>query len=236
MCGRSYSDYTPADLRLRYFDRSWPFAINTTIPEWSPTYNMCPTQTGLILAVHQGTLGFKPMRWGLVPSWAKSVKDADTYSMINAKSEEITEKKSFKSAFYQRRCIVPVSGFYEWKREGKRKLPFAISLKNDPIMSLAGIWEEWTCKESGEKVLSYSVLTTAANTLMSPIHSRMPVILNRDQERDWLDPQNGDKNHLAQLLLSCSCQTMQAIQVSNLVNSPTNNFARVLEPLQTQGN
>ena len=132
MCGRMYSTYTEDELIFRYLNRkhlNWE--IIEEIPTFSPNYNICPTQTGLVFCAFDGKIGFRTMRWGLVPSWAKSVKDADKYSMINAKSEEITEKRSYKSAFQKRRCIIPISGFFEWKRSEKNKIPYAKGVGNN---------------------------------------------------------------------------------------------------------
>ncbi|MCB0320256.1 MAG: SOS response-associated peptidase, partial [Bdellovibrionales bacterium] len=167
MCGRDYSTYTEEELYFRYLNRkSWGWLVQEKIPPCTPNYNMCPTQLSLALAVREGTLGFHQMRWGLVPSWAKTVKDADKYSTINAKSEEITQKRSFKSPFKKQRCIIPVSGFYEWKRVNGKKHPYAIHMADNSIMSIAGIWEHWEDHTTGEIVESFALLTTAANTLM----------------------------------------------------------------------
>ena len=234
MCGRNYSTYTDEELQFRYLNRKWPLTlsgpVSETIPSFKPNYNMCPTQTGLVFAAQDGKLSFSSMRWGLVPGWAKTVKDADKYSMINAKAEEIAEKRSYKSAFQKRRCIVPVSGFFEWKREGEEKRPFAISLKEDPIMILAGIWEHWESKETGEVVESFSLITTASNTFMSEIHTRMPVILNREQEEKWIDPDMNDPKALQKIMEGCPSEVMKAVEVSKLVNSPRNNSSEVLVP------
>lgn len=231
MCGRHYSTYTEDEIIFRYFNRKWPFSINKNVPSFRPNYNTCPTQTNLVLAVQGAELGLRSMRWGLVPGWAKSIADADAYSMINAKSEEIEQKRSYSAAFKKRRCIVPVSGFYEWKREGKDKRPFAISLKDEPIMSLAGVYEAWADPQTGADLLSFSIVTTAANTFMTAIHTRMPVILSRDQEVQWLDPEFSDLTTLKSIMHGCADEQMQAIELSKLVNSPKNNSPEVLVPL-----
>jgi len=233
MCGRAYSTYTDEELHFRYLNRKgWRWPVNSSIPSSPPNYNMCPTQLSLVLSVSDGALSFRLMRWGLVPGWAKTVKDADKYSMINAKSEEVTEKRSFKSAFQKRRCIVPVSGFYEWKRSGDSKQPYAIHLKDEPIMSLAGVWEHWESKENGEIVDSFCLMTTAANSFMREIHTRMPVILSPEQEQDWLDPEITDSSETFPLLAPCEPELLTAYPVSALVNSPKNNSPKLLEPLE----
>jgi len=225
MCGRTYKTYTDEELIYRYLNiRPIDF------PELRPNYNMAPTQDTLVLKVVDGKRKFESMRWGLVPFWAKNVKSADMYSMINAKAEEITEKRSYKGAFEKRRCIIPMSGFFEWKKEeNKNKKPFCIHLKNEPIMSLAGIWESWTSKDEKELVSSYSIITTEANTLMQSIHTRMPVILDRNNETEWLDPENTDIKQIKQLLKPCPSEWLEAYEISTLVNSPRNNRAEVLQ-------
>ena len=190
MCGRDYSIYSEQDLHERYqLSRDWPWPFREEYPEHRTSYNHCPSQISNVLAVRDGKLGFYPMRWGLVPSWAKTVKDADKYSMINAKAEEISEKRSYKAAFQRRRCIIPVSGFYEWKREEKKKIPYAIHLENEPIMSLGGIWEHWVSPIDGEVIDSYSIVTLSASGSMKEIHHRMPLILKKEDETKWLDPE-----------------------------------------------
>jgi len=234
MCGRDYLTYTDEELFFRYLNRkTWPWAIEKDIPAFKPNYNMCPTQTGPVLSVVDGKLGFRLMRWGLVPAWAKTVKDADKYSMINAKSEEIAEKRSYKAAFQKRRCIVPVSGFYEWQRSGTTKKPFAIHLKNAPIMSLAGIWEHWVNIEDTETVDSFALITTAANSYMEKIHTRMPVILGPQEEERWLDPNLNDGSQLSSFMKGCPPEWLESYEISPLVNSPKNNSVEVLKALQS---
>lgn len=228
MCGRAYSTYSDEELYFRYLNRkTWPWVLGDKIST-TANYNMCPTQLGPVLSVNEEKLEFRKMRWGLVPSWAKSVKDADKYSMINARSEEIAEKRSYKSALQKRRCIVPVSGFFEWKRSGANKKPFAIFLKDSPIMSLAGIYEHWVSKETGEVVDSYALVTTSANSYMSAIHDRMPVILSQEDEQLWLDPNITDAAQVSKLMQGCPSEWLDSYEISTLVNSPKNNRAEVL--------
>lgn len=231
MCGRAYSTYRADELYLRYINQR-PFSLefNSKLPDIKPNFNMCPTHTTTVLCVTEQLLAFKKMRWGLVPGWAKTVKDADRYSMTNAKSEEITQKKSYKIPFQKRRCIIPLSGFYEWRTEGKIKIPFAISLKNEAIMSVAGIWEHWQSGETGETVDSFSVVTTAANSFMAHIHTRMPVILNSDQERVWIGV-DSDSEALSQIMRSSDSEELSARKVSTLVNSTKNNSPELLQEL-----
>lgn len=227
MCGRAYSTFTDDELYFRYLNRrSWHLPLADSKPVVNPNYNLCPTQNTQIFSARDGTLGFHLMRWGLVPGWAKTVKDADKYSMINAKAEEIAEKRSYKAAFRQRRCIVPLSGFFEWKREGNQKTPYAIRGKGEAIISLAGIWESWQGAD-GETVDSFSIVTTAANEFMQSIHTRMPVILTSEQEQEWINLETGT-DQLNLIMKGCASEFLEARPVSNLVNSTRNNSPEVL--------
>ena len=221
MCGRAYSTYTDEELRLRYLNEK---GKRGSLGELNPNYNLCPTQKAPVVIWKDGKPSIQWMRWGLVPFWAKDVKSADKYSLINAKAEEIEKKRSYADAFKSRHCIVPVSGFFEWKRieNSKTKQPYAIRLKESPILSMAGIWDHWE-SEGGEVVDSFSVITTAANSFMAKIHDRMPVILPKQAEMDWLQT-GADK----ELLNPCPSEWLEAYPVSTLVNSPRNNSEAVI--------
>lgn len=232
MCGRDYSTYTDDELEIRYLNRVPPFAwpVVAPLPDIIPTYNMAPTQQGLVLRVANGNLRFDYMRWGLVPSWAKDLKSASKYSLINAKSEEIESKPSFREPFLKRRCIVPVSGFYEWSKLKTPKKPYCIRLKSQEIMSLAGVYEQWQSPDGKEKVDSYSILTTAACEPINEIHDRMPVILNAEEEAIWLDPSNHDIVKLKSFMKPFSPAPLEMYEISGQVNSPKNNFKEILLP------
>jgi putative SOS response-associated peptidase YedK len=225
MCGRTYKTYTNEELLYRYLNLK-PVAF----PEIQPNYNMAPTQETWVLRANHGENEFAMMRWGLVPFWAKDIKSADRYSMINAKSEEIREKRSFKAAYEKRRCLIPMSGFFEWKKEETgSKTPYCVHLKNEPVMSLAGIWEHWKSKEETEEVTSYSIITTVANKVMQNIHARMPVILDRQDEEAWLHSEK--EGDIRGLLKPCPPEWIDAYPITPLVNSPRNNRPEVLQPV-----
>jgi putative SOS response-associated peptidase YedK len=224
MCGRAYETYTDEEIYIRYKNRR---PIRFTL---GTNYNLCPTQISPVIVVRDGDREVASMRWGLVPAWAQDMKAADKYSLINAQGEDIETKRSYQAAFRSRRCIVPVSGFFEWKREGKQKTPFAIHLCDDSIMSLAGVWELWRSKETDEEVSSFSIITTAANSFMESIHYRMPVILDREDEEAWLDPVNQNVADLKSLLRPCGPEKLACFPISTLVNSPRNNSPEVLVP------
>ncbi len=184
-----------------------------------PRFNIAPTQS--ILAVRAGSDGREAarMRWGLIPSWAKDTKLAA--SMINARAETVAEKPAFRAAFKRRRCLVPVSGFYEWQRDGKTKVPYLISLCREKLFAFAGLWEKWKSPE-GELIESCTVLTTSPNELMATIHDRMPVILKPSDYGAWLDPQLEDASALSKLLASYPSDEMRVEQVSDVVNNARN--------------
>jgi putative SOS response-associated peptidase YedK len=130
----------------------------------------------------------------------------------------------------RQRCIVPISGFYEWKREGTLKRPFKIALRDEPIMSVAGIWDAWRVGTKDERH-SFSILTTRANETMSPIHDRMPVILRMSTQDAWLDPDLSEPGELKALLQPCPDSWLETVEVSRLVNSTKNNSPELLAPV-----
>jgi len=222
MCGRAYALFTEADLATRYLKRR-----PATLGEFTPTANLAPTQLTPIVREVNGARELARLRWGLVPSWAKELKIGA--SMINARAETIAEKPSFRVAFRQRRCIVPLSGFIEWQRDGTRKRPFAIYREDRAILSVAGLWDRWADTD-GDEVQTFAVITTEANGFMAPIHGRMPVILEPGDEDAWLSADTGPEA-LHALLVPCAEGRLAAHEVSSLINSPRNNAPELLEPV-----
>lgn len=169
------------------------------------------------------------MRWGLVPFWAKEASIG--YKMINAKSETLTEKPSFRKPFKEKRCLVLADGFYEWgKTDKKNKVPYRLVLKNRQPFAFAGLWDIWKTPE-GDKLLSFTIITTSANELMESIHDRMPVILHEKDEAKWLDPEFKDTEKLSSLLQPYPSELMEAYKVSTIVNSPKNDTLACIEPV-----
>lgn len=229
MCGRVFETYTIEELERRYLNQRLRRAPS---PDFAPNYNLAPTEVSPVVRVRDGDNAIEFFRWGLVPFWAKDLKSAAKYSLINAKSEEIVKKRSYKEPFEKRRCIVPLSGFFEWMRTGKTKRPFVVRLKDEPIMSVAGVWEKWRSKDSGEEIFSFSIVTTGANKALSGIHDRMPVILGRTDEEKWLDPENRDLDGLKKLMRPCPPEWLTLYEVSPLVNSVKVNKKELLAPLK----
>jgi len=223
MCGRAYHTYTEDELRVRYLNKK-----KIQIPKLQPNYNLAPTQDTPVVRVAGGDLQIDLFRWGLVPPWESEFKTK--LSTINAKSETVFESRLYKSAVAKRRCLVPLSGFIEWKRAADHKRPFCIHLTDEPIMSVAGIWGSWKGKD-GEERHSFSIMTTEANSFMSKIHDRMPVILAQKDEAAWLDPENQSEKILIKFMKPCPNTWLKAFEVSTLINSPRNNREEVLKPL-----
>jgi putative SOS response-associated peptidase YedK len=191
---------------------------------YKPNYNCAPSQKlPVITNTEKGKLSY--FKWGLIPFWAKDPKIG--YKLINTRSETITEKASFKNAFRKRRCLIPANGFYEWRKD-ENKTPFRITVKEDELFAMAGIWETWKDGEDN-KVCTFSIITTTPNTLMESIHNRMPVILNPEDEEKWLSDHN--ETTLKELLKPYDPYRMVAYPISRKVNSPANNGPEVVEPI-----
>jgi putative SOS response-associated peptidase YedK len=221
MCGR-FTLNISVDALANIFGISVP-------PDFRPRYNIAPSQW--ILAVRQ--LGEQRegdlFKWGLVPSWSKD--PAIGYKLINARSESIHEKASFRQAIRSRRCLIPSTGFYEWEKHGDVKTPLYFQLKDGSPMAFAGIWESWKSPE-GENLISCAILTTSANKLVEPIHDRMPVILHPQEYALWLDRNMTDPNQLQTFYQPYPAETMDVHEVSHDVNSPRNDSPELILPVR----
>lgn len=202
------------------------------IPILEPRYNIAPSQPVLAVTAAHDQRELRVFQWGLVPSWAKDPKIGSR--MINARSETVAEKPSFRAAFKRRRCLIVANGFYEWQKTpgGKQaggKQPFYIHLAEHRVFGFAGLWEHW---ESGDGSLleTCTILTTAPNALMSTLHHRMPVIIPNADHAAWLDPTLQDRGFLTSLLTPYDADPMTAYPISTLVNSPRHDSADCLKP------
>ncbi|HOW41576.1 MAG TPA: SOS response-associated peptidase [Bacteroidales bacterium] len=165
------------------------------------------------------------LKWGLIPSWTKSMEDASEIRIktFNARSESISSKPSFSASFKSRRCIVPVRGFYEWQHVGKEKIPWYIYRADGALMSLAGLYDEWVESKSGETFTTFTVITTDANQLMAEIHNtkkRMPAILEKEMEADWLNP-SFSLTDAGEILKPSPVETIRAHTIGPLITSRT---------------
>lgn len=195
---------------------------------YAPRYNIAPSQP--VLAVTD-PITREPvfLRWGLVPSWAKDPEIGNR--LINARSETVPDKPSFRSAFMRRRCLIPADGFYEWKKSGsgsQRSTPFYFFLKDHRPFTFAGLWEIWH-SAGGDELHTCTILTTEPNLLLQSIHDRMPVILNKDQRWLWMDP-NATVAELSALCIPYPAADMDAHAVSLRVNNANVDTSELVAP------
>ena len=177
-----------------------------------PRYNIAPTQPIAIVRQEHHARRFALVRWGLVPAW---VEDPTRFSLlINARTEGIADKPAFKNAIRYRHCLVPASGFYEWRRQGKSKQPFWVRPRRGGVIAFAGLWETWSDRDGGE-IDSACIVTTAANATVAPIHARMPVVIAHDDFERWL---TGETEDATALLQPANDNLLEAFPVSDRVN------------------
>lgn len=220
MCGR-FGFNTPPEVIARVFQLS-------EVPSLKPRFNISPTQSVATIRIFPDQAGRKLdlLHWGLIPAWSKDPKIGNR--MINARAETVHEKPSFRSAFKRRRCLIPASGFYEWKKEGKMKQPFYIRMKDELPFALAGLWEHWVGE--GQTIDSCTIITTSPNDLMREVHDRMPVILDPRDFDMWLDPGYQDVEKLKSLFSPFDQDKMVSFPVSLHVNSPKNDDPKCITP------
>ena len=218
MCGR---------FTLRSNARDIARQFGVSLDSLEPRYNIAPTQNVLVIRLQEEKRQIAMRRWGLIPSWADDPKIG--YRLINARSETVTDKPSFRSAFKKGRCLVVADGFYEWQKDGTKKQPYFIRLKSDQPFAFAGLSERW--QRGDETIESYTIITTEPNELTAQVHDRMPVILPSDQYDLWLDNEFQGKEKLLSMLRPYPAEEMIAAPVSTLVNSPRNNDPKCIEAL-----
>ena len=235
MCGRFSQRMTWRELHERMDLIGAPLNLR-------PRYNVAPSQdVAVVRAADPGSRSgagdgrtLAMLRWGLIPAWARD--PAIGHRLINARSETAAEKPSFRAAYRNRRCLIPADGFYEWQRRGKTRHPWLFGLADGKAFAFAGLWERWTVPDGaaltgslaergpGDAVETCTILTTAANATVTPVHGRMPVILPPEVYGPWL---SGDDVPLAPY----PADTMTAHPVSTLVNRPANDDPRCIEPV-----
>lgn len=222
MCGRFTLTVDPAELKEHYQNASFP-------QEYAPRYNIAPSQAVLAIA-NDGKNAADFFLWGLIPSWAKDPSMGNR--MINARGETLAEKPAYRGAYKYKRCLIPADGFYEWKSQPgtKTKLPYFIHIKAGELFAFAGLWDEWHGAD-GSAIRTCTIITTAPNSLMAPIHDRMPVILRPEDYAEWLDPNPRAPDSLKHLIAAFPPERMEAYPVSALVNSPSNDRAELVQPV-----
>ena len=226
MCGRGRLSSDPSDIAARF-----GVPHGTPLPNIAPNWNLAPTQDIAIVRRHpkQHVRCLDLARWGLIPSWARDIKIG--FSSFNARSEGIEERAAFRDAFRARRCLIPLDGFYEWKKLGpKQREPYAIALKDGGMMALAGLWEMWRAP-SGEWVRSATIVTCEANALLAPLHERMPVILPPAAWSAWLGEEPAVAAALKALLAPYPPGDMALWPVDKRVGDVKNNDPALFEPV-----
>ena len=230
MCGRFTLASDAEALNQTFFDFAGPMDL-------SPRYNISPTQDVAVIANTRPDTAESPetghvefFHWGLIPSWAKDPKIGNR--MINARSETLSEKPSFRNAYKRRRCLILADGYYEWKKiPGDRsKQPVYIRLKSQKPFALAGLWEIWQVDGMEEPLRSCTIITCPPNAVLADIHHRMPVILPQDAYGEWLTPDERSRDELQSLLVPYVDEEMEAYPVSRFVNRPTNDSPECIAP------
>ncbi len=197
------------------------------VPELGPEFNISPGRDIAAIYNKSQVCNLSMLRWGLIPPWATDLSIGNR--LINARSETIMEKPAFKDAFRLYRCLIPASGFYEWQKLPDRRQPWYFRLRDNEPMFLAGVRQTWTSPE-GQIIPSCSIITTARNDMMQPVHHRMPLIISQNHFDLWLDCSRFDQNQLQKLLSPFPSDKMTAHQVSLSVNNPKNNAPKLIQP------
>ncbi|NIM51911.1 MAG: hypothetical protein GTN78_05355 [Gemmatimonadales bacterium] len=223
MCGR-FSQAQIAELDRELFKL-------LSVPYMEPRYNIAPTKEAA--AIRQQREGpereFVLLRWGLIPSWAKDPSIGNR--LINARSETVATKPTFEHAFRYRRCLIPADGFYEWQKTERGKQPYYAKLRDGAVFALAGLWERWL-GAAQQPVETFTIITTAPNDMLRPLHNRMPVILKPGDYDRWLDPSYRDVDGLKGLLQPYPSSEMAAYPVSRYVNTPDNEGPECIAPIE----
>jgi putative SOS response-associated peptidase YedK len=221
MCGR-YSLVFIDDLGNRFR------VFNPMIGSRS-RFNIAPGNEMPVI-IHQEKNELVMMKWGLVPHWTQDITLAQR--PINARAETLSEKPSFKELLQNRRCLVPASGFFEWKKEGKKTIPFYIHLPNTPLFAFAGLYDQWAGSD-GNLIRTYTIVTTAPNELVAKVHNRMPSILLPEHEDRWLSKTPLNAEALKEILAPFPAENMSMYPISSLVNTPDVDDERIIRPLNS---
>lgn len=203
------------------------FQVQDNLYEFTPRYNVAPSQTVAVVANQGGRRTLDGYRWGLVPRWAKDMKIG--YSMINARAETLQSKPAFRNLLARNRIVIPADGFFEWQKEGKEKQPFRFQLKSKKVYGFAGLFDVWNNPESGGTLRSCTIITTTPNDLVKRVHDRMPVILDESVVDEWLNPERTKSEHVLELLRPYPAESMISYPVSKAVGNVRNTDASLIE-------
>jgi putative SOS response-associated peptidase YedK len=208
------------------------FDIENTLEDFKPRFNVRPGQMNPVVT-SQSPNKISRMFWGLLPHFAKD--EHYKYKTINAKAETVTEKPTFREPLRHKRCLVPATGFYEPDKINYDKPPFPwhyFHLKNQPLFAFAGLYDIWKDKETEKEIYSYTIITTTPNEVVGKIHDRMPVILKKEDEETWLNPDNTEPQQLLTLLKPYPADQMEEWQVSEAARNPRNEGSELIKPLK----
>ncbi len=225
MCGRARLSSDVSEIKLVF-----SIPPERPPPNFAASWNVAPTDSLPVVRydARAGERSLDVMRWGLVPFWAKDIKVG--FSNINAKAEGIDTRPAFREAVQRRRCLVPLDNFYEWKKLGKDRQPYAVALADRRLMAMAGLWESWR-SPVGERLRSFAIVTTAANELLAPVHDRMPVILGPENWPLWLGEAPANPARLKALLVPYPADDMVIWPVDRRVGNVKNNDPSLIEPI-----
>lgn len=203
------------------------FNLDQVISNYQPSYNIAPSRQ-IIIIKDDGKRYLVQCQWGFIPAWAKD--SSIGYSMINARAETVSSKPAFRHAFMKQRCLVVADGFYEWRKEGKLKIPVYVRLKTQRPIGFAGLYNTWTSPE-GKESCTCTIITTEANELLSSIHDRMPGIIPKEKEELWLNPKIKDTDKLMPLITPYPSEEMECYEVSSLINKPGYDLPEAIIPI-----
>ncbi len=209
------------------------FYVQRFLEEPVISYNIAPSQKAGIIIKKENENIYDRYRWGLIPSWAKDQSVGN--KMINARAETLLTKVSFKKPFLSKRCIVPVDGFFEWKKDGKYKKPYYIFHSSGRPFALAGLWDQWINPENeDESIRSFTIVTVDSSGLLKDIHDRIPAVISKADIDEWLDVSECSSEYISRLkriLFEDHVNELGFYEVSQIVNSPANNNPECIEPI-----
>lgn len=222
MCGR-FAQQRPASELAEIFD------ADPLVSDEGGHFNVAPTNDAMVVVEKEDRRAVTAYRWGLIPHWADDRSIGQR--MINARAETLATSSAFRDSFRRRRCLVPVDAFYEWRREGKLRLPYAIRRQDGAPLAIAGLWSGWRDPETEEVVRTFTIVTTRANEAVGAIHDRMPVIVPPERWDTWLDPGLEDAAELQGLFVPADPEGLEVYEISRRVNSVQNDGPDLLTPI-----
>jgi len=222
MCGRFTQERAASEL-------ADIFAAEPLVDDPGGRYNVAPTDPAVVVVEKGDRRALVEYRWGLIPHWATDASGASR--TINARAETLSTSPTFRESFRRRRCLVPAGGFYEWRRDGRARLPFHIRRRDGRPLALAGLWSGWRDALSGEVRRTFTIVTTGPNELIADLHDRMPVIIEESAWDLWLDPAPRDPGELNGLLVPSDPASLELYPVEPLVNNVRNNGPALIVPL-----